>query len=459
MKELRDCGVQLRNVGWIVLAAACVAAPDQAFAVPNFARKYGTSCSTCHSPAVSRLNVFGHQFRKMGYRMENEVQTEAKPAATPEVKNTEKPGAQGSVAAKPMPYKEIGDYLSFRLRTGYAYEHFNDKQAAGAGGNSYDNRNGFRKPDFTVFFAGALTENLSMYSEIEWGDTDEIGLQAFAQWFGGSAERYYTLRIGQMHTLSRIGWAGFDRSTGITTPDVLSAQLTGSPVPFKMGNDQRGAEITYGFTPDSRLITAVYNGMNRDGSGNAGNGQGFGDSDGSKDALLAYEQMIGESGFTLFSYYGDWSQAAGTMVKVGSSTNKLALADNSSATDFSFYRLGATASAVFDVFDRKAVGSSELQGGYVYATDNYPSAYPTGEGNRSANALWVGVEQRLPHDAAVFYRYDYVDRSAGDHPQRSRHTLGGVYTVREYLRLAAETFAYSQVANSYGFNLQAMLSF
>jgi hypothetical protein len=422
------------------VAMAVMMTPGKVFGIASWARKYNVDCATCHSPAVPRLNEFGHTFRKMGYRMDTEIQ-----------------------AGKPDAYKEIGNFLSTRFRTGYAAEHFSDLQTAGNGFNKFRNRNGFRVPDITVFYAGALTKNLSLFTEIEFADIDETEVQVFGEWFAGSAERFLTVRMGQMHTLSRVGWGGFDRPSGITTPDALAAQkLTTSPVPFRVGEDQRGLDVAYNFTPASRLIAGVYNGVNHEGIGNEHNGAGFGDSDNAKDVLLAFEQMFGESGFTLFGYYGTWDQSAGTRYNsqgnVTTGTPFLTTADDKDQTQFNFLRVGATASWVFKLFDPKQVGLSELQGGYMYAKDFYPSALPFED--RDGHAFWGGLEQRLPHSSAVFYRYDQVSRSnEATGGARRRHTLGGVYTYQDYLRLALEGFLYDQNSDSFGMLFQVMFNY
>lgn len=423
----------LQRVGLATLTLAFVGLllPSKVSATANFGRKYGVDCATCHAPAVPRLNAFGHEFRKRGFRMEEEI----------------------GQSVKLQAYKEIGDWVSLRLRGGYAVENFDDRQKASSSGNSYETRNGFRRPDYTVFYAGNLSRNLTMFTELEWKDIEEIELQAYGAWFGGDVEHSYFIRLGQMHTLSRIGWGGFDRPTGISTPDVLGSTLTASPVPFKIGQDQRGIDFACNFTPSSRAILGVYNGVNFKGSGSEGNGQGFGDSDGSKDALLALEQMIGESGFTLFGYAGQWSQAAGSQVSVG--TNKVALADTSSETRFDFARLGATASIIVPLISEQM--ASELQGGYMRSIDVYPDNYPTGTDRNKGDAFWVGVEQRLPYETALIYRFDYVDKK--DDVTRQRNTVGLVYTVQKYLRLAGEVFAYNQPTDSVGANLQAMFNF
>lgn len=50
----------------IVFGLTCVVASEVA-AVPTFARRYATSCATCHQ-AYTRLNSVGESFRLMGYR-------------------------------------------------------------------------------------------------------------------------------------------------------------------------------------------------------------------------------------------------------------------------------------------------------------------------------------------------------------------------------------------------------
>src|SRR5262249_31008350 len=60
-----------------------------ASAVPVFARKYQTSCQTCHT-VFPKLNPFGQSFRLNGYRMPAETEEQVK----------EKPLSLGSEAYK-----------------------------------------------------------------------------------------------------------------------------------------------------------------------------------------------------------------------------------------------------------------------------------------------------------------------------------------------------------------------
>ncbi|MFQ5738182.1 MAG: hypothetical protein ACE5JX_04175 [Acidobacteriota bacterium] len=64
-------------------AALCIAAFFQeANAVPSFARKYRTSCQTCHV-VYPQLNAFGRAFRNNGYRMPGDDQDYVKDEPTP----------------------------------------------------------------------------------------------------------------------------------------------------------------------------------------------------------------------------------------------------------------------------------------------------------------------------------------------------------------------------------------
>ena len=46
-------------------------AMDPCRAIPAFARKYQMSCTTCHSPAMPRINAFGEEFSGNGFRMKD----------------------------------------------------------------------------------------------------------------------------------------------------------------------------------------------------------------------------------------------------------------------------------------------------------------------------------------------------------------------------------------------------
>jgi hypothetical protein len=59
-----------------------VASAGPASAIPPFARKYETSCQTCHI-AYPKLNAFGETFRLLGYKMPGETEAQVKQPEVP----------------------------------------------------------------------------------------------------------------------------------------------------------------------------------------------------------------------------------------------------------------------------------------------------------------------------------------------------------------------------------------
>src|SRR5690606_9163083 len=64
------------------MVVALVALASEAQAIPEFARKYGRTCSSCHTPFFPDLNRSGRQFKENGYRLsEGEEKASAKAEA------------------------------------------------------------------------------------------------------------------------------------------------------------------------------------------------------------------------------------------------------------------------------------------------------------------------------------------------------------------------------------------
>lgn len=61
------CTWMITVVAWLLVPGSLVAAERAAGPIPAFARKYRTTCSTCHA-AAPKLNVLGEAFRLNGYR-------------------------------------------------------------------------------------------------------------------------------------------------------------------------------------------------------------------------------------------------------------------------------------------------------------------------------------------------------------------------------------------------------
>src|SRR6266545_8125867 len=136
----RKLGVVLAFIA-VVVEGVLLASVRESEAIPAWARKYNADCSMCHYAAVPRLNTFGQQFRRAGYR-------------TPDEFN------------KDQDVTKVGDFLAVRLRTRLNYENKEGQIE----------RSEFKLNDATFFYAGPVTQNFSGFVESEIGSTGEIEL-------------------------------------------------------------------------------------------------------------------------------------------------------------------------------------------------------------------------------------------------------------------------------------------
>jgi len=366
----------------LTLAAAAtlvgLVLPSTALAIPAWARKYGASCTLCHYPNIPRLSSAGERFRRAGYRMPDEI-------------------------GKDQEITKVGNFLAARGRVRY------DAKFPDHG----DNTNSFQLSDATFFYAGAFSQHFSAFVENEIGQDGDIDLLASAHGILGEAGNYATVRVGQMHTLTRVGFGGLDRPTGITATK-LFGKLTTSKVPFQLGTDQKGLEIAYVYQ-DSRLLAQVLNGVDNSSGLQKGN-----DGDQDKDYLVAFEQIIDDiaSGVSVFAYRGFFH-------------------DRTAAPGFqryAFWRLGATGNKLIDLGDVVPL-NLDIMAGYVRSEDEVPSAP-----NISGNAFFVELQQYFRDlGCTTFERYDYINPQLG-HVEDERHigTIGIVAPLEEYVRVALE---------------------
>jgi hypothetical protein len=374
----------------LVLAAT----PGTSEAIPAWARKYGSACSYCHYPNVPRLNSRGHRFRRAGFRMKGEM-------------------------GKPQEITKVGDFLAVRARVRYSYS----KPDVGPSDNE------FQLNDVTVFYGGALSAHVSGFSEIEIeGESGEVEVLATAFGLYGDWDNFATCRIGQMHTLTRVGFGGLDRPTGISTPLVLSSRVTSSVggIPFRLNEDQRGVEFTYVYGP-GRVIGQILNGVDETGDGR---GEGF-DEDKDKDFVLAYEHILDElaSGFTVFGYRG---------------VEHLKFVDKNAIDEVEFYRYGATLAKVFE-------SGFELQGGYVRGFDDVPNTLsgdpattppiaPKRGFDVTSEGAWAEMEYHISHlQLTPFGRFDFVNpKVGGKKTNQYQGTVGVAATYEDLVRPAIE---------------------
>ncbi len=363
-------------------------------AIPAWARKYGVDCSMCHYAAVPRLNSFGQKFRWAGYRMPDEF-------------------------GKEQDVTRVGDFFATRVRARFEYENPEEKIE----------RTEFTLHDATIFYAGPFTKNFSGFVEAEFEPEDgstEISLIGQLQGVFGTADRFFSIRMGQMHVLQRVGVGGLDRPTGISTTPVHSATLTvnsldplGDTAGLKISEDQKGLELAY-VHGSNRFLVLVLNGLDE---GAKGKNKNF-DIDPDKDYLIAYERILDDlaSGFTAFYYQGTRHSTFNTGLP------------QTLEGRFDFSRLGANASKIFPI----GPVNFEVQGGYIRSYDNVPSE--AGGKDVEGHAFYVESQQFLTGPEITFLeRYSLIEQNAAlNNSRRHDLTAGVVLPVQTWLRVAAE---------------------
>jgi hypothetical protein len=172
-------------VAFGALVLCLVFGATQTQAVPTFARKYKTSCSTCHY-AFPRLNSFGNAFRNNAFRYPGDDRDMIK----------EEPvslGSEGNKKAFPnaiWPADIPGaTTISFRWISRVHYEP--NKR----GGEQFS----FENPhELEAFMPGTIGDNLSFFFELGWEHAHEFG-------FGGRLDYKFAnafhVRVGNIDYL------------------------------------------------------------------------------------------------------------------------------------------------------------------------------------------------------------------------------------------------------------------
>jgi hypothetical protein len=150
----RDAWSQLRSAGALVLVVlACVAIwPNEAGAIPAFARKYQTSCQTCHV-AFPGLTPFGEAFRANGYRF---------PAGTDASISKDQPVSLGAEGYKKLWPKSVwpGEIsglppVAVLITSTMAYDRAGETFSFGGMGG-----------EFEILGAGTLGEHFSFWGSV-----------------------------------------------------------------------------------------------------------------------------------------------------------------------------------------------------------------------------------------------------------------------------------------------------
>lgn len=368
----------------ISLVALLAAAPWPAHALPAWARRYNMNCSSCHTPAVPRLNAAGIAFKWAGFRTPEEI-------------------------GEAVEVRRIENYLAARVVAAY-----DNVRLKGEGAEAL----GFSVPSASLFAAGPLGKNFGAYLEFDREAEGTIDLIGSMMGVWGSVERYGGFRVGQGHLLMAGGGvAGFDRPTAISTPLAYDESLTTS-IPLRLAGDQVGVEAFAVLGGRVRTALQLLNGVVL-GGGEEGSAV-------SKQDIALTNQVM----------WDDEGSGVGVAAYLGNATGLFASQPDRARR---FYRLSATANKIVNRF--------ELMGGYVVGKDlDVPSGDTLAPvfSSPAGRSYWVqGQYTAKGRPLTLFGRYEMLnpDRDAAD-ASRTRALVGAVVpmSLPEYFRWSVELF-------------------
>ncbi|MFI5345549.1 MAG: hypothetical protein ACHQ51_04165 [Elusimicrobiota bacterium] len=277
----------------------CPVRPDgvsEAGAYSNFARRYGVSCSVCHS-SYPQLTEVGYKFRIAGYRMPDEIGNDAK-------------------------WSNWGDNAALRMS-----ETYTAAATKGNTGGSTPETNGFSNSGIEMYpLEGAFGKYVAFNSEVDFvagktpvgtvkntdasysaaaGTPGQVAMNTMnlLATFPINADSFATVRTGLFQATQ--GYGASDRGVGNLSP-------TFKPTPSQVQPGNGTKKFTYaGFAPTGEGIELAYNWkgthiaaqvLNGYNSFNASANQG--EDNHYKDFGLFINQMIGESAIAAYFYNG-----------------------------------------------------------------------------------------------------------------------------------------------------------
>jgi hypothetical protein len=375
MRISQPAAFRIVRVVLILLLVAATA--STAYAVPAFARKYQTSCQTCHI-VFPKLNAFGEAFRLRGYRMPGETEDLVK----------EPPVSLGSPAYKKLWPKAVwpGEVSStVPLAVNIKLADVNTS-ALNDDGSVTSVKNDLQFPqELNIFGAGTLGEHVSYLAEVTFAENADSSVSVeleharlqFDSPFG--PEDLFHFRIGKFAPNLADGFQEMWISTDAAIDSLFAYNPIGvnggtglaedvSPAPISIPDRVRGVE-GYGIVAHHALwVAGLSNGI-----GPGANGRFDGNN--AKDVYARFDYKIGGRGLDgytggaqvpdknwrdnsirlgAFVYRGDGSGIDSPVTAEGGATQSL--------QDLHFLRTGLYASAFYQDLN--------VFGAYVHGTDS-----------------------------------------------------------------------------------------
>ena len=220
----------MRRLVLLVIFIACAAgAASRADAMPNFSRKLGVACATCHT-TIPALNRTGYKFRAAGFRMPADI---------------------GKEEDKKF---ELGDSFAGRIQQRYDTQVTNQPNGAAInncpGGvcGARTTTNAFSFFEATLYpLTGSWGKYFASESELSVSPEDVFEIEnAYIRFVKGNESKFFTARVGVFHPWEGFGASDRPYSNGRTLFQNAPISAGGRAVPYAFqswGLDEAGAEI------------------------------------------------------------------------------------------------------------------------------------------------------------------------------------------------------------------------
>ncbi len=400
------------------LGVVILAAPARA--MPNFARKYGMACSACHS-TIPRLNEFGYEFRRAGFRLPSEIGVEQE--------------------------MKFENTFAARLQPRYDFSIHDD-------GVTKTTNNQLTFLEVTLYpISAAFGKYFASLTELSTMSEDFFEIEnAYLRYTRGDASQAVSARVGIFHPFE--GYGASDRPFSLSRPlfQTVAANHNGSTYFTPWNFDQSGLEVAYARVKTSVAAT-IFNGLvvlNDGGAlkafpaagGNLTRTAGFAGRN-SKDIQLFANQMLKDdgSGVSGYLYLG-----AVDLPKPGTAAGAFA-----PGTSFNnrFYRAAVYGSWML----MPKVG---VQAGFQWGQDHfYNTTTNDATGTFSSNGFFGEVFAPLTPFLTPGVRYDHFKPSTTDSSNaRSAITLyanvplnNGAQFIGEYQHATQQRVGLSDVTD------------
>lgn len=214
-------------------------------AMPNFTRKLGVPCSTCHT-TIPRLNQTGYKYRAAGFRFPEEI---------------------GKADEKKF---ELGDFFAARIQARYDTQVTNQPNGApvanviGGVAGPRTTSNAFSFMELTAYpLTGAWGKYFSSLTEFSFVPEDFMEVEnAFVRFNYGNKDRFFSVRGGVFHPWEGFGASDRPFANGRTLFQTSPISAGGRAAPYlyqPWGLDQVGVEFG-GDIKNLSLRAAILNG-------------------------------------------------------------------------------------------------------------------------------------------------------------------------------------------------------